>query len=286
MPFIDPALPLQKALVAKLTADPTITGMVGTRVYDAVPMDATKPYVSFGPFQMLPEHGDCLDGGETFIQLDAWARGPDTVEAKRLGAAIAICLDETALTLDNNRLVLLEIDQTQYLRDPDGITAHCVVSLRALTDPLDDGSSGDITPPTITSSAAISVNENAVLAHTLTADEAVTWAKVGGADASKVEIVGGNLLRWPANITRNFEIPADSNGDNVYMVTLRARDASGNDSFQNLSITVLDVVETIPGGAGTPIGLLLALTQSTGGAVVGDDAGEANGLLLALTKAS
>ena len=136
MPFVDPSLPLQKALVAKLTADPTITSMAGARVYDAVPMNATRPYVSFGPFQLLPEHGDCLDGGEAFIQLDAWCNGPDTVECKRLGTAIATCLDEAALTLDDNRLVLLEIEQTQYLRDPDGITAHCVVSLRALTDPI------------------------------------------------------------------------------------------------------------------------------------------------------
>ena len=135
MSFADPALPLQKAFVAKLSADPVVSGMVGTRIYDAVPMAATKPYISFGTFQMLPEHGDGLDGGEAVIQLDAWANGPDSVEVKRLGAAIAACLDETTLTLDDNRLVGIEIEQTQYLRDPDGITAHGVISFRALTDP-------------------------------------------------------------------------------------------------------------------------------------------------------
>src|SRR5262245_61331749 len=125
MPFIDPSLPLQKALVARLTADPGVNGIVGNRVYDAVPTNPTKPYVSFGPFQLLPEHGDCLDGGETIIQVDGWANGPDSVEVKRLGAALALALDEASVTLDNNRLVSMEIEQSQYLREPDGITAHC-----------------------------------------------------------------------------------------------------------------------------------------------------------------
>jgi hypothetical protein len=138
MPFVDPSLPLQKALIDTMITDPSLFVLVEGRVYDAVPTkNLIFPYISLGPFQLLPEHGDCLDGGEAFIQVDAWSIGPKTVQAKQIGAAIAQCLDEAALTLDNNRLVLLEIDQTQYLRDPDGITAHCVVSLRALTDPLD-----------------------------------------------------------------------------------------------------------------------------------------------------
>ena len=47
--------------------------------------NAVKPYVSFGPFQLLPEHGDCLNGGEAFITLDAWSIIPgtsSTVEVK------------------------------------------------------------------------------------------------------------------------------------------------------------------------------------------------------------
>lgn len=135
MPYSDPALPLQKAIVAALKAAPAVAAIVNGRIYDGVPTNAVKPYVSFGPFQMLPEHADCLDGGESFITLDGWAGGPDTVQAKQLGAAIAVALDEAVLTLDGQRLVGIAIEQTQYLREPDGITAHAVVTLRVLTDP-------------------------------------------------------------------------------------------------------------------------------------------------------
>lgn len=139
MPYVDPALPLQDAIVAALKADPAVSAIVADRVYDFPPTGPngpTKPYVTFGPFQMLPEHADCLDGGETFITLDAWAAGPSTAGVKLLGAAIVAALDEAELTLDGNRLVGLALEQTNYLREPDGLTTHASITMRALTDPV------------------------------------------------------------------------------------------------------------------------------------------------------
>jgi Protein of unknown function (DUF3168) len=135
MAYSDPSLQLQKAIVARLKAGAT-GALVAGRIYDAVPGNAAKPYVSFGPFQLLPEHGDCLDGGEAFVTLDGWAAGPDTVQVKSLGTAIAADLDRAELALDApQRLVEMSIEQTQYTRDPDGITAHAVVTVHAWTEP-------------------------------------------------------------------------------------------------------------------------------------------------------
>lgn len=137
MSVSDSALELQKAIVAALKANAGVNAIIAGRVYDAVPMNAAKPYVSFGPFDMLPEDGDCIEGALMAIQLDAWAAGPDTVQVKRLGAAVAAALDEAALTLDApQRLVDLTLERTQYLRDPDGITAHAALTFRAATEPI------------------------------------------------------------------------------------------------------------------------------------------------------
>jgi hypothetical protein len=76
-----------------------------------------------------------LDGGEAFVTLDGWAAGPDTVAVKQLGTAIASDLDRIAVQVDGQRLLELAIEQTQYLRDPDGITAHAVVTVHAWTEP-------------------------------------------------------------------------------------------------------------------------------------------------------
>lgn len=136
MSYADPSLALQKAIVAALKADAGVNAIVAGRIYDAVPGGAVKPYVSFGPFQLLPEHGDCLDGGEAFVTLDGWAAGPDTVQVKSLGIAVAKALDRAELALDaSQRLVAMSVEQTQYMRDPDGITAHAVITVHAWTEP-------------------------------------------------------------------------------------------------------------------------------------------------------
>ena len=135
MSYTDPSLQLQRALVAVLKADAGVNAIIAGRIYDAVPGGAVKPYLSFGPFQMLPEHGSCLDGGEAFVTLDGWAAGPDTVQVKQLGAAVAKALDLAPIVLDAPpRLVEMTVEQTQYMRDPDGITAHAVITVHALTD--------------------------------------------------------------------------------------------------------------------------------------------------------
>lgn len=137
MSYSDPSLALQKGSLNIMKTGAT-GNLVGGRIYDGVPPNAVKPYVSFGPFQLLPEHGDCLDGGEAIMTIDAWsivAGTSSTVEVKTIGAAIAKDLDRATLVLDGQHLIELSIEQIQYLRDPDGITAHAVVTVHAWTEP-------------------------------------------------------------------------------------------------------------------------------------------------------
>lgn len=104
----------------------------------------------------------------------------------------------------------------------------------------------DVTPPVITSSAAVSVQENTQLAHALTATDAnlLTWSIVGGADAAQFEL-SGTTLRFASDGTQDFESPADANTDNDYVVTVRATDLWGNTSDQTITVTVTDVTETV-----------------------------------------
>jgi hypothetical protein len=138
MSYSDPSLALQKGSLTIMQAGAT-GALVGGRIFDGVPPQALKPYVSFGPFQLLPEHGDCLDGGEAFMTLDAWSvisgSNGSTVEVKQIGAAIARDLDRAAFEIDGQRMVELAIEQIQYMRDPDGLTAHGIITVHAFTEP-------------------------------------------------------------------------------------------------------------------------------------------------------
>jgi len=93
----------------------------------------------------------------------------------------------------------------------------------------------DTTAPTITSPSTASVQENQSFSMDLTADEPVTWAIVGGEDQALFSLTEGNKLGMAA---KDFENPVDANGDNIYVVQVRARDAANNDTLATLNITV------------------------------------------------
>lgn len=144
--MVDPTLELQAAIVAALKADAAVKALVGAskqRVYDDVPPEAKRiadtgasmPYINLGPPQVLPDAADCIDGAAVSYTIHGWAAGPQSVAIKQLGKAIAGALDGNELTLTGHRTVLCELEQTQYLDDPDGLTKHVAVTIRVLTEP-------------------------------------------------------------------------------------------------------------------------------------------------------
>jgi hypothetical protein len=103
----------------------------------------------------------------------------------------------------------------------------------------------DVTPPTITSSASISINENVALAHALTANETVyAWAIVGGTDQARFDLVG-RTLRFTGGQPKNFEAPDDADANNVYQVIVRAFDKANRSTDQTINVTVLDVADSV-----------------------------------------
>lgn len=131
----DPSLPMQAALVARLKSFSAVTSIVEQRVYDAVPANAVKPYINLGQPQVIPDKAECIDGAEVSYPIHGWAAGPASVQIKQLGAAVLAALDEYALAVSGHRVVVFELEQMQYLDDPDGLTKHFVAVFRALTEP-------------------------------------------------------------------------------------------------------------------------------------------------------
>ena len=126
-----------------------------------------------------------------------------------------------------------------------GLTRNGSALTLAASNPADTAAP----PITFTSLDSVGVNENVVLAHTLTASEACTFSIVGGADAARFEL-SGSTLRWLSNGTKNFEAPDDANADNAYLVTIRATATAvpTNTADQTITATVANVAES---GGGT-----------------------------------
>ena len=119
---------------------------------------------------------------------------------------------------------------------------------RAITVRLEDV---DEVAPEITGPAAPSVRENITTVGTYTANEPVTWSISGGADAARFVVTDGVLS---FAVAPDFEAPADADGNNVYLVVLRATDIAGNRAERAITVTVGDADEVVPeiAGSATP----------------------------------
>ncbi|MHA7899210.1 MAG: PQQ-dependent sugar dehydrogenase [Henriciella sp.] len=152
----------------------------------------------------------------------------------------------------------------------------------------DGGESGTNVPlnvgnqiPGFTSSAAINIQENTIgIVYTAaTSDpdgDAVTVSISGGPDAGLLTI-NANSGELSFNIALDFENPADANGDNVYELTLQARDSRGATANLDLEITVTDQVDQVIStrvgtGFQQPLGLV-AFPDGSGRVLVVEKAG-------------
>ena len=106
----------------------------------------------------------------------------------------------------------------------------------------------DLTGPSFTSNAAVSIPENTTAIMTVAATdshEPVTFAinsdATGGPDRARFNITSAGVLTFLT--ARNFENPTDVGTNNVYNVTVVATDSFGNTSTQDIAVTITNVDE-------------------------------------------
>lgn len=134
--MLDPALPLQAAIAAALLADTDLAEIVGTRVYDIPPDRPKFPYVTLGDDLVVNDGTDCVSSAEVAITIHAWSQNKTYKEVKLMAARIAAVLDEntSSLSPEGHHLIDIQHETTRYLRDPDGVTRHAVITFQAITE--------------------------------------------------------------------------------------------------------------------------------------------------------
>lgn len=127
---------LQGAIYDALVADAGAGALVGDRIYDGVPSNNAFPYVSFGPSQEITDDAECIDGEEHFIQIDVWARDQARMgPCKDICAAVKAALHEVTLNLPSPyALAFIRVTGTRTMLDPDGITAHGIITVQAAVE--------------------------------------------------------------------------------------------------------------------------------------------------------
>lgn len=211
----------------------TITVNV-TDVADTI-VDSTPPTLTSGSAFSLPEN-TAFSLTLTADEQVTWSKvgGADAGLFSLVGPVLSLTAKdyETPTDADANNSYIVQVRATD--------TSGNVSAVQTITVTVSDVADGDMTAPIITSGNAFSQPENGAFSTVLTANEQVTWAKVGGADQALFTLTG-NVLALSA---RDFESPTDADANNTYVVQVRATDTSGNASaIQTITLTVTDVSE-------------------------------------------
>lgn len=122
----DPSWALQQAVFSKLTGNASVTALVGQRVYDDVPENATFPYIVVGESWASPWDDSTAPGLEHIVMLHHWSRYDGAKELRQMMAAVYDALNRATLTVSGQDVLDVRFTFGQALRDPDGETRHGV----------------------------------------------------------------------------------------------------------------------------------------------------------------
>lgn len=119
----NPGLALHKALIAKLDT------LVTASVYDAVPQDASYPYIVLDGDQVINSDFTNERMDLRYVYISIWSRAYGSAEVKTIIGEID-AINETPLTLDSGELVSVRVERTHTNREPDTLTFMGHVTLR------------------------------------------------------------------------------------------------------------------------------------------------------------
>lgn len=129
---------LQGILISALRGSSAVAAFVGSRVWDNArrKSDPEYPYITLGPSQELDDGAECIDGAECFQQIDVWTdEDGSQITAKRICGAVKKALHGVDLPIpDPFSLVLIEVESSRVVGDPDEKIAHGIVNVRALVE--------------------------------------------------------------------------------------------------------------------------------------------------------
>lgn len=108
-----------------------VPGLTG--VYDRATESAAYPYAAMGASYWNDQSVECIEAREITLQIDLWHSQSNKGAAEDMTDDIATALrgwaDTDALTMHP-----LEIDTVRVTDDPDGVSVHGIVIVRAMVE--------------------------------------------------------------------------------------------------------------------------------------------------------
>ena len=126
---------LQSAVFARLSADPDLTALVGTAIYDSLPAGVLPSlYVSLGPETVRDRSDQTGRGARHDIVISVLSDAGGFAAAKAAAAAVNEALLGAELVLTRGRVVTLGFERAKALRVEAGRMRRIDLTFRVRTD--------------------------------------------------------------------------------------------------------------------------------------------------------
>lgn len=126
------SLDLQKAIRARLVVTSAVTSLVpASSILDRNARPEVFPCILIGEGQTLMDAGIARDRSQVFTDLHVWQTEAGLAGCKGIVGAIRDALSDGYWTLDHHQVADLYLSSVRFMRDPDGIHSHGVVTVRA-----------------------------------------------------------------------------------------------------------------------------------------------------------
>ena len=130
--MIEPFLPLQAAIRAQLIANGSLTALIPAKsILDANQRPSVMPALLMGEGQTIPDTGYMRDRFEVSLDLHIWTQEPGTAVSKQIAGAVRNALYNWRPEATGLEIADLYVESTRFLRDPDTVHAHAVMTLTA-----------------------------------------------------------------------------------------------------------------------------------------------------------
>lgn len=126
----EPSLPLQAAIRARLVATSAVTALVpAASILDRNARPVPFPSIIIGEGTTSPDDGLARHRHLAVADLHIWATEPGLVQAKTIAGAVRDALNDGPLSVTGFHVADLRIASSRFLRDPDQLHSHGVLSL-------------------------------------------------------------------------------------------------------------------------------------------------------------
>lgn len=132
---------LQKAIYDTLKDNAAFAAEIPEdRIYDKMPLADQRddsPFCVIGESDWIEDSADCVDAYDEDVNLHIWTRDKGGFkEVKRIAGLAITALNAVSGTLepDEGKLAGWYCSGGRFMRDPDGISLHAVITLEALME--------------------------------------------------------------------------------------------------------------------------------------------------------